>query len=151
ILPAPVIGGVGLLDDVSIQIDLAFKRLGEAIVLLGETRGWLGSSLYVRELAPTSATYAPPPVDLAAERRRGAVARALIAEKRRAACHDVSDGGLLVALAEMALAGATGCEIEIATTGPQHATLFGEDQGRYVVASTDPVAVLAAARAAGVP
>jgi phosphoribosylformylglycinamidine synthase len=63
----------------------------------------------------------------------------------------VADGGLLVALAEMALAGAVGCAIEASPGGPLHAYLFGEDQGRYVVATTDPVAVLAAARAAGVP
>jgi phosphoribosylformylglycinamidine synthase len=151
ILPAPVIGGVGILEDVSLQIDLAFKRPGEAIVLLGETRGWLGGSLYVRELAPTGAVHAPPPVDLAAERRAGDLVRALIAEKRLAACHDVSDGGLLVAVAKMALAGATGCAIEVTPSVPMHAYLFGEDQGRYVVATTDPVAVLGAARAAGVP
>ena len=90
-------------------------------------------------------------MDLAAERRAGELVRRLIAEKRLAACHDVSDGGLLVALAEMALAGATGCASEVTAAVPLHAFLFGEDQGRYVIATTDPVAVMAAARAASVP
>ena len=70
ILPTPTIGGVGLLDDFTKSMTLAFKAEGEAILLIGETRGWLGQSLYLREICGREEG-APPPVDLAAERRHG--------------------------------------------------------------------------------
>ncbi|MBL8836991.1 MAG: phosphoribosylformylglycinamidine synthase subunit PurL [Alphaproteobacteria bacterium] len=154
ILPAPVIGGVGLLADVGQSMDLAFKRPGETIVLLGETRGWLGCSLYLRELCRdgdlAATTWAPPPVDLAAERRAGDLVRRLIAAGHVTACHDVSDGGLLVAIAEMALAGNAGCALSSHAGVPAHAFWFGEDQGRYVITTAAPGQALAAAREAGV-
>lgn len=155
ILPAPVIGGVGLVDDVTRTVDLALKAAEEAIVLIGDTSGWLGQSLYVRELCGRDAVaakdWAPPPVDLDAERRHGDLVRAVIARRLVTACHDVSDGGLLVALAEMALAGRRGFDLTPPKGGiPLHAWLFGEDQGRYVVTTPDPAPLLEAARAAGV-
>ena len=95
---------------------------------------------------------APPPVDLAAERRNGDLIRRLISAHLVTACHDVSDGGLLVAVAEMALAGDVGATLETpADEIAPHAWLFGEDQGRYVVTTGDAQAVLTAAAAAGVP
>ncbi len=107
ILPTPAIGGVGLIEDVSKAIDLRFKASGEAILLVGETMGHLGASLYLRELCGRE-DGAPPPVDLAAERRNGDFVRAQIAAGRLSACHDLADGGLLVALAEMAMASGIG-------------------------------------------
>ena len=85
---------------------------------------------------------APPPVDLADEIKAGRLIRALIREKRVSAVHDISDGGLLVAVAEMALAGGEwqGIGVELFPYEgklPAHAIWFGEDQGRYVVA-VDP-------------
>jgi phosphoribosylformylglycinamidine synthase len=133
ILPTPSIGGVGLLADFSKSATLAFKSQGEAIILIGETQGWLGQSLYLRDICGREEG-APPPVDLLEERENGDVVRALIAEGLVTAAHDLSDGGLLVALAEMAIAagiGATLAEPPIDT--PAHAFWFGEDQARYLV------------------
>jgi phosphoribosylformylglycinamidine synthase subunit PurL len=149
IWPTPVIGGVGLIADASRTVGLALKRPGLTLLLIGETKGHLGASLYLRELCGREEG-APPPVDLAAERRNGDFVRAEIAAGRVAACHDLSDGGLLVALAEMALAGGVGATIE-APPEPPHAFLFGEDQARYLVATTDPESLISAAKSAGVP
>jgi phosphoribosylformylglycinamidine synthase len=148
ILPTPAIGGVGLLSDAAKTVSLAFKRAGEAVILIGETRGHLGASLYLREIAGRE-DGAPPPVDLAAERRNGDFVRSEILAGRVGACHDISDGGLLVALAEMAMAGGIGADI--APERSDIGYLFGEDQARYVLATAAPDAVLAAAKAAGVP
>ena len=152
IQPTPAIGGVGLIDDLNRMARPAFAAAGEAVIVIGETCGNLGASLYVRELAGCQAG-TPPPVDLAAERRNGDFVRALITSGRISACHDVSDGGLLVAVAEMALAGEVGARLSLpAGAPPAHAYLFGEDQARYVVttAMDDAPGVLADARAAGV-
>ncbi len=111
ILPTPVIGGVGLIADAAKAVDLALKRAGDALILIGETKGHLGASLYLREIVGRE-DGAPPPVDLAAERRNGDFVRAMIAAGHVAACHDISDGGLLVALAEMAMAGGIGATLD---------------------------------------
>jgi phosphoribosylformylglycinamidine synthase len=147
VLPTPAIGGVGLLADASKSVGLAF-RADETIVLIGETAGHLGASLYLREIAGRE-DGPPPPVDLAAERRNGDFVRSEIAAGRIAACHDVSDGGLLVALAEMAIAGGIGAALTLERLDPAY--LFGEDQARYVLTTRDPDAVLAAAAKAKVP
>src|SRR5437660_9832312 len=131
ILPTPTIGGVGLVDDFTKSTTLAFKAADEAILLIGETKGWLGQSLYLRDICEREEG-APPPVELAAERRNGDFLRALIAESLATAVHDVSDGGLLVALAEMAIASGIGAELSAAPLAA-HAFWFGEDQARYVV------------------
>ena len=151
ILPTPTIGAVGLVDDFAKSATLAFKGENEAILLIGETTGWLGQSLYLREICEREEG-APPPVDLAAERKSGDLVRALIAEGIALAVHDVSDGGLLVAIAEMAMASGIGAEFDRAPLAA-HAFWFGEDQGRYVVTVAAGVAetVMARARAAGVP
>jgi phosphoribosylformylglycinamidine synthase len=134
ILPTPAIGGVGVLDDIGRMATIAFKRPGDVILLIGQKEtasGWLGQSLYLRE-ALGREDGAPPPVDLVHEKLVGDFVRGLIRDGRVSACHDLSDGGLAVALAEMALAGNIGCML--ADPGaPRHGRLFGEDQGRYVV------------------
>jgi phosphoribosylformylglycinamidine synthase len=151
ILPTPAIGGVGLIDDFTNSATLAFKGADEAILLVGEATGWLGQSLYLRDICEREEG-APPPVDLAAERRNGDFVRGLITQRLASAVHDVSDGGLLVALAEMAMAGGIGAELEVAPFAA-HAFWFGEEQGRYVVTATAMAAegIIARARAAGVP
>jgi phosphoribosylformylglycinamidine synthase len=150
ILPTPAIGGVGVLEDIKQAVGLALAP-GLDLVLVGETRGWLGQSLWLREIAGREEG-APPPVDLAAERRNGDAVRSWIRQGLVASCHDLSDGGLLVALAEMAMAGRTGARLEAPPAGlPAHAWWFGEDQGRYILAARDGAALLEAARAAGVP
>src|ERR1700730_17653300 len=151
ILPTPTIGGVGLIDDFTKSATLAFKAADEAILLVGEATGWLGQSLYLRDVCGREEG-APPPVDLAAERRNGDLVRALIGHGLLSAVHDVSDGGLLVALAEMAMASGIGAALDVAPFAA-HAFWFGEEQGRYVV--TVPAAsadgIMARARAARVP
>jgi phosphoribosylformylglycinamidine synthase subunit PurL len=132
ILPTPTIGAVGLLDDFMRSATLAFKAADEAILLIGETQGWLGQSLYLRDVCGREEG-APPPVDLDAERRNGDFMRILIHENIATAAHDVSDGGLLVAIAEMAMASGIGAALtSMPTDIPAHAFWFGEDQARYV-------------------
>jgi phosphoribosylformylglycinamidine synthase len=133
ILPTPSIGGVGVLDDFTKSATLAFKAEGETILLIGETLGWLGQSLYLRDVCGREEG-ASPPVDLVEERENGDVVRALITEGLVTAAHDVSDGGLLVALAEMAMASGIGATLDAVPEDlPAHAFWFGEDQARYVV------------------
>lgn len=150
ILPTPTIGAVGVLEDVVQRAGLALGDEGLTLVLVGETRGHLGASLFLREIRGIEAG-PPPPVDLAVERTAGDLVRTLIRDGLVAACHDVSDGGLYVAVAEMALAGGIGADLAV-PEGPSPAGwLFGEDQARYVVATNDANAVLARADTAGVP
>ena len=152
ILPTPVIGGVGLLRDISKAMTLNFKNEGDTIILIGETKGWLGSSLFLREVYKLEEG-APPPVDLAIEKKHGAFIRDIVRQSLINACHDVSDGGVALALAEMAMASKSkiGCEIQNVHDIPLYAFLFGEDQGRYVVTTSDPDKVIYAAAHAGVP
>jgi len=150
ILPTPTIGGVGLLDDFTKSIRVAFAAEGESILLIGRTQGWLGQSLYLREICGCE-DGAPPPVDLAAERRHGEFVRSLIRDGAVSAVHDVSDGGLLVALAEMAMASRIGAVLEAPGGAAAHAFWFGEDQARYVVTASDANSVMRRASEAGVP
>lgn len=150
ILPTPAIGGVGLLADVATAVGVALRQPGDALLCFGESRGHLGQSLYLRDILGREEG-PPPPVDLAAERRTGDLVRTLIQEGQVHACHDVADGGLLVAVAEMAMAGDIGVDLTpLAAAGV--GTLFGEDQGRYLlsVATTHAEAVLDRAAAAGI-
>jgi phosphoribosylformylglycinamidine synthase len=134
ILPTPTIGGVGLLSDFTSTATLAFKAEGEAILLVGAGQGWLGQSLWLRDVCGREEG-APPPVDLAAEKRHGDFVRDLITCRFTTAVHDISDGGLAVAVAEMAMASGIGADLRNAPAGslPPAAFWFGEDQGRYVV------------------
>jgi phosphoribosylformylglycinamidine synthase len=151
--PTPAIGGIGLIPDVATMATIALKQGGDVLMLLGPEGSHLGQSLY-QELATGRYEGAPPPVDLAAERRAGDFVRGLIREHRVSAVHDISDGGLLVAVAEMALAGGIGVTLD---TPPAHlsahAVWFGEDQGRYVVAAAreEAARILREASQAGIP
>ncbi|HYD71255.1 phosphoribosylformylglycinamidine synthase subunit PurL [Azospirillum sp.] len=151
ILPTPAIGGVGILPDAMLAVGIAFKNEGDVILAVGETKGHIGQSLFLREILGLE-DGPPPPVDLEVERRNGDFVRGLILDGLVASSHDVSDGGLIVAIAEMAMAGGVGAFL----TGfdDQHAkVLFGEDQGRYVLAVNPAklAEVEARAKAAGVP
>ncbi len=154
ILPTPAIGGIGLIDDTALMATLAFKNVGDTILLVGETEGHLGQSIYLREICDRE-DGAPPPVDLATERRNGDFVRTLIIERTINAAHDLSDGGLLVAITEMALAGGFGAEIQPSTMNdlPDHAYYYGEDQARYVitVSSDNADSVIEKAKGTGVP
>ncbi len=151
--PTPSIGAVGVIDDLRRMATPALKREGDVIVLVGGGGGdgWLGQSLYLREIHGREEG-APPPVDLAAERRTGDFVRRQIEAGRIDTCHDIADGGLLVALAEMAIMGDVGVMLDANAPARGASTLaawlFGEDQGRYLVAlpaaGFGPLAVAAA-------
>ena len=151
--PTPAIGGIGLIPDIAEMATIALKQDGNALILIGSDGSHLGQSLY-QELACGQYEGAPPPVDLAAERRVGDFVRGLIRSGRVSVVHDISDGGLLVAVAEMALAGGLGVALDAAPEGrPAHAVWFGEDQGRYLVAAAPDEAalILQEAAKAGLP
>jgi len=152
--PTPAIGGVGLLDDLSLMQTLAFKAPDECVLLVGAPDSWgshLGQSVWLREVEGREEG-PPPPVDLTQEKRAGDFVRGLIRQRLATAVHDVSDGGVAVALAEMAMASGIG----VTTTEPKAqnpvATFFGEDQGRYLITvrRADLDRVHAAANSAGV-
>ena len=151
ILPTPAIGGVGVLDDVAKMATLAFKLPGEAILLVGKTNGHLGQSVYLRDICGQEAG-PPPPVDLKAEKTNGDAVRMLIHKGMVSAVHDCSDGGLAVALAEMAMASGIGAEVKL-PSGDAFEIGFGEDQARYVITcpAGQAEAVIAACEAAGAP
>jgi len=134
--PTPAIGGIGLIPDIADMAAIALRHPGHVLMLLGAEGGHLGQSLYM-QIMLDRAEGAPPPVDLDAERRTGDLVRGLIRSGCVSAVHDVSDGGLLVTIAEMALAGGHGVELDVAADPlPAHALWFGEDQARYVVAAS---------------
>lgn len=133
--PTPAIGGVGVLEDASKAIRMDGAEAGDELISIGVTRGWLGQSLYMRELFSIE-DGAPPKVDLAVERTTGELVRKLIDEGLVTACHDVADGGLLVAAADMALAAGRGLNLQTPVKTRKAAFWFGEDQGRYLVAAT---------------
>jgi phosphoribosylformylglycinamidine synthase subunit PurL len=131
--PTPTVGGVGLIADYARRADFGSLQAGQVLVLLGETAGWLGASMYLRELHGRD-DGAPPPVDLARERRTGDLVRGLIQSGDLAVAHDLSDGGLVAAAAEMALASGVGIALNVQGDLADHAMFFGEDQARYLIA-----------------
>ena len=147
--PTPTVGALGLIGDHRRRADYAGLEAGQTLVLIGETHGEFGASLYLREMHGQE-DGAPPGVDLPAERRNGDFVRGLIREGHIRVCHDLSDGGLICAAAEMALASSMGVTLHL-PSHRLHAALFGEDQGRYLVGAPPGVDVLALARSAGVP
>jgi phosphoribosylformylglycinamidine synthase len=142
ILPTPAIGGVGLMQDHTKMATIAFKNEGDAIWLLGSEGTHLGQSIWLREIHGREEG-PPPSVDLATERRNGELVRAWIDGGKVTAVHDISDGGLLVALAEMALSGNLGCTLDATLDAAQ---AFGEDQSRYLVTAQSGVALDGATR-----
>lgn len=151
ILPTPTIGAVGLLEDYTTAVGIGLRNTGETLVLIGATEGHLGQSLYIRELHNREDGEAPA-VDLATERKTGDMIRNAIQTGLASACHDLSDGGMLVGVTEMAMAGGMGASIDMSNGKiPAHAWLFGEDQGRYIIATDKPETVIAMAAEIGVP
>lgn len=135
ILPTPTIGGVGLIPDWSKMARAAFVAEGEAILLFGAPDWWgthLGQSIYLRELFNRK-DGTPPPVDLEHEKRVGDLVRILIRDGIATSVHDLSDGGLAVGLAEMAMASGIGATVNQLDGGDPLPLFFGEDQGRYLV------------------
>ncbi|HEV2503472.1 MAG TPA: phosphoribosylformylglycinamidine synthase subunit PurL [Mesorhizobium sp.] len=135
ILPTPTIGGVGLIDDWSKMAKVGFAGEGEVILLIGGPAGWgshLAQSIYMRDIHNRS-DGPPPPVDLVHEKKVGDFVRKLIRSGAATAVHDLSDGGLAVALAEMAMASGIGATVPGLSDANPIPVFFGEDQGRYLV------------------
>lgn len=150
ILPTPAIGALGVLDDVSKAVGLSMVDNAD-VVLIGETKGELGQSIWLREILGREEG-APPRVDLNVEKRNGDFVRNEIQAGTIKACHDVADGGILVAVAEMVMASSIGCELESPTSGIRpEAFWFGEDQARYVVCVPNGADFCARAEQSGVP
>ena len=133
ILPTPAIGAVGLIADLDKMMTIGFKSEGEGIFVIGETGGHLGQSLWL-DIIHGRREGPPPPVDVQREALHGDFVRKLITDGNVTAVHDISDGGLLVAVAEMAMASGIGAKMED-MEDQFHA--FGEDQARYVVTAAN--------------
>lgn len=132
IFPTPAIGGIGTIADVRKRMPMGFQAEGHRILLVGDTRGAMGSSLYLREMEG-SEEGAPPHVDLERERKHGLAVRELISKDMLSACHDLSDGGLLVGIAEMSFANTIGAKIAFPPSVQPHVFGFAEDQARYII------------------
>lgn len=148
IQPTPTIGGVGLIPDYKQAVGLGFTTEGETIFVVGETKGHLGQSLYLREIHGMEKGTVPP-TDLQIEKINGDFVRSEILAGNITACHDVSDGGLLVAITEMAMAGQIGATVE-SSDANQAAFWFGEDQSRYVITTNNPEKLISAAEIGGI-
>ena len=130
IYPTPAIGGVGLIKDISKTKTIAFKQKDTLVYTIGETNGHLGNSQFLsiildKELGST------PIIDLNNELKNGKFVLELISQNLALSVHDIGEGGLLVAAAEMSLS--SGIGIFINCERKNHAYLFGEDQGRYII------------------
>lgn len=147
IQPTPTIGGVGVIADYKQSVGLGFVAEGQTILVIGETKGHLGQSLYLREIHGQEIG-AVPPTDLATEKANGDFIRSEIICGNITACHDISDGGLCVAITEMAMAGKIGATLQSPAEN-QPAFWFGEDQSRYVITTTDPEKLISAAQIGG--
>jgi phosphoribosylformylglycinamidine synthase len=149
ILPTPAIGGVGLLEDWEKSATIGFKGEGETLILLGHSSGHIGQSLWLDVCHGRSAGDAPP-VDLEDEQRLGVLVRQLVSDGAVTAVHDVSDGGALIAIAEMGLAGNLGASVTLPKVPNPAAILFGEDQSRVLVTTGNVQGVIDAATAANI-
>jgi phosphoribosylformylglycinamidine synthase subunit PurL len=136
IQPTPAIGGVGLLKDYEKRCDSKLKMAGDEIFVIGSVLGHLDCSIFEREILKTE-NKNPPKVDLKEEKKNAEFIRNAIGDSMISSCHDVSDGGLLVALFEMSSV-ALGCNIDVSEIKAKHdlteeQIFFGEEQSRYVV------------------
>ncbi len=138
IQPTPAIGGVGLLKDFSKRCDAKFKVAGDEIFVIGKNKGHLSCSIFEREILKNGNKKNPPQVDLTEEKKNSEFVRDLIESSTINACHDISDGGLLVALFEMCSV-KLGCDIDLSELKTEqnfdeNQILFSEDQSRYLLA-----------------
>ena len=153
IQPCPVIGMVGVIENVDDAVGNCFVAADQDIFVIGQSDkaddGWLGASIYQQHHGDDG-IYAPPPLDLVAEQKTGSFVRRQILGGGISAAHDIADGGLAVAIAEMAMRSGFGAEIAVPKTGNLHGWAFGEDQARFVVTTADSQALIAAAKEAGI-
>ncbi|MDA8717190.1 phosphoribosylformylglycinamidine synthase subunit PurL [Alphaproteobacteria bacterium] len=153
IQPCPVIGMVGVIENVDDAVGNCFVAAEQDICVIGQgdktDDGWLGVSIYQQHHGDDG-IYAPPPLDLAAEHKTGSFVRQQILSGGISAAHDIADGGLAVAIAEMAMRSGFGADIAVPKTGNLHGWAFGEDQARFVVTTADSQTLTAAAKEAGI-
>jgi len=153
IQPCPVIGMVGVIENVDDAVGNCFVAAEQDIFVIGQgdktNDGWLGVSIYQQHHGDDG-IYAPPPLDLVAEKKTGSFVRQQILDGSISAAHDIADGGLVVAIAEMAMRSGFGADIAVPKTGNLHGWAFGEDQARFVVTTADSQALTAAANEAGI-
>ena len=134
--PTPVIGGVGLLESLDHFSTPNFKRVNDNIIILGDTKGYLCQSVFAYEIFSDSQGL-PPKVDLILEKKTGDLVRNLVTNIKIDTVHDISDGGLLIALTEMSISGEIGFQLNIDKSNLNYSFLFGEDQGRYIISVED--------------
>ena len=150
--PTPAVGAVGLIGDVKTRAGYGGLAEGDVLLVIGDTQGHLGSSLFLRETLGREDGPAPR-VDLGAEKRNGDFVRAEIRAGRARKVHDVSEAGIAGAVADMAMAAGIGAKLAHTGDPPLHAWLFGEDQARYLIAADEATAEIIRQNAleAGVP
>ena len=132
ILPTPTMAGVGLIEDWHKMAKIDGMKDNDLIILVGDCGSHLGQSVYLRDILG-KAEGTPPHVDLDKEKKNGCFIRKLITAGMITACHDLSDGGLAIALAEMVMKSHHGISAKLTGKTPAHAELFGEDQARYLI------------------
>ena len=133
ISPTPTIGGVGLLKNLNTMMTKNIKEVGSYILVIGKTLGHLYQSEFLREVVGIK-DGPPPEVNLFNEKNNGLLVQALISKKLLNSVHDISTGGILIALSEMCISGNIGAKIKIPNDKiSPHEYLFGEDQSRYLI------------------
>ena len=134
--PTPAIGGVGLIENLNHFSTPHLKRDNDTVLLVGKTDGYLGQSIYAKEILNITSGL-PPKVNLKNEKKIGDAIRDLININKLDTVHDISDGGFLVALTEMSISGGIGVKIHLDEKDVSPKFLFGEDQGRYIISVPD--------------
>jgi len=133
IKPTPTIGGVGLIQDVNNTMTYGLKSSDSLLIVVGETKGHIHQSALCHDILYLKKG-PPPTMNLQEEKKNSFFIRGLIEKKLVQSVHDVSDGGIALAIAEMCMAGAIGAKISTNLTGPERVKyLFGEDQARYII------------------
>ena len=144
---------MGLIENYEDAVSIDFKTDGHAILVVGETEGHLGASIYLKEIFGLEEGE-PPFISLGQEKKHGEFVRSMIAQGHVRACHDISDGGMAVALAEMCMAGDIGANVaDESDSLAFQAWAFGEDQARYIIAAEEHCAakIMSDAAIMGIP
>ena len=133
IKPTPTIGGVGLIQDLNNTMTYGLKSSDSLLIVVGETKGHIHQSALCHDILYLKKG-PPPTMNLQEEKKNSFFIRDLIERKLTQSVHDVSDGGIALAIAEMCMAGTIGAKISTNLTGPERIKyLFGEDQARYII------------------
>ena len=133
ISPTPTIGGVGLIKNLDYMTTINLKKIGSYILVVGKTLGHLYQSEFFREVLEIK-DGPPPEINLFNEKNNGLLIQTLISKKLVNSVHDISSGGILVALSEMCISGKIGANIKVPRNNISlHEYLFGEDQSRYLI------------------